>query len=146
MRTLIRFVPAFNAATGTSNRAGGPPRVGGAPLGAAIFWPFTHTSTICRMSPNVRLAPCVALCVASGISNVRVNQTTPSKLGRPFVSQAPGCSISFQSAVSDAASGSRQSGLLLPRRSASGSAVSGTAFGSARYSVRNVSLWRDAAM
>ena len=84
-------------------------------------------------------APC-------GASIVLVNQTTPSKSSRPRDSQLPGTCMSFQSADSDALSGVRQSGLVVPIRSAIGSEPAGTALASALYSARNAALCREAAM
>ncbi len=74
---------------------------------------------------------------AAGTSIVRVNQTTPSKSGRPRDSQLPGTCMSFQSAATSLTFGRRQSGLSAPSRSATGSESNGSAALSALYAVVN---------
>ena len=68
-----------------------------------------------------------------------VNQTIPSKSGRPFDSQFPGSLISFQSAAISAAFGILQSGVPAPIRSGTGSAANGSFAGSALYAFRKLS-------
>src|SRR4051812_39932214 len=105
-----------------------PPAVGAAAWGAADTngaavsdTPFSQTSALFRTSPSVNEDGVEF----AGQSIVRVNHTTPSKSGSPRASQLPGTCMSFQSAAISWAAGVRQSGLILPIRSATGCAEYG---------------------
>src|SRR4029450_10551380 len=105
-------------------------------------WPVSHSSAVLPPLPIETVASPAGL----ETSIVLVNQTTPSKSSRPRDSQLPGTCISSQSVESAALSGARQSGFVVPNRSAIGSALAGTALRSALYSERNAALCRVAAM
>ncbi len=129
MRTVIWFAPGLMVPAGRANDGGMPPRppppAPRPPAGGAIARPFTQTSPVLRIAPNESVG--VPVAAAAGTSIVRVNQTTPSKSGRPRDSQLPGTCMSFQSAAMSLALGRRQSGLSAPSRSATGSESKGSA-------------------
>src|SRR5918994_7752040 len=117
MRTVMVLRPGRKVPGGTGYIGGTLPRpaaTGPAPRapanGDAIASPLIQSSAMLPTRPSV--SPLAS--VAGGQSIDRVNQTTPSKSGKPRDSHSPGTSMSFQAVVSSSAAGVRQSGFVAP--------------------------------
>src|SRR3954451_10910538 len=136
MRTVMVLLPARTTPSGTTYvgeafprppPAGATPRPPPGTKGVGVSdCPLIQTSPMFRSGPRDSVVG-----AAPVQSNERVNQTTPSKSGRPRDSQLPGTSMLDQSLASSVAAGVRQSGFVAPRRTAIGNPVYGNAPGSA---------------
>src|SRR3954469_20396875 len=131
MRTVMVLLPARTTPSGTTYVGGAlprPPPAGAAPRpapgtnGAGVSdWPLIQTSPMFRSGPSDSVVG-----AAPVQSNERVNQTTPSKSGRPRDSQLPGTSMLDQSLASSAHPRVCQSAFFAPTAGASPSPVTGT--------------------